>query len=527
MRANLGDPTPLLGHLRVLRRRKWLVLLSLVLVPVAAVVASQQQEDVYEASSEVLLSNQDLAANLVGIPDRTASQAPDRLAETQANLARVPEVVRRVLAEAGVTGLDVEDFLDESEVEPRPNADLLRFQVRHGDERTAVRLATEYARQFTAYRLELDTAALRRAAAELEERLSELGATEDDRSSGLYASLLDKQQQLRTLEALQTSNATVVREADEAEQVQPRPLRNGALGAALGLLLGIALAFLRDALDTRVSAEELRDGLGLPLLGRLPRPPRLRGDRRLAMVEEPGSYFAESVRMLRTNLEFVNLERGARTIMITSALEGEGKSTTAANLAAALAAAGRRVALVDLDLRRPTLEQFFRLDRIPGITDVALGRMALERTLSSVHPAAFRGAAAGSAGNGDGAGGSLEVLPAGVLPPNPGEFMGTQAISDVLQALKQRADVIVVDAPPLLPVTDPLVLSRHVDAIVLVSRLNFVRRPMVEEIHRLLEGSPAETLGFVLIDSQPESGQAYSRYYARPRRRQAAEEPVA
>ena len=181
----------------------------------------------------------------------------------------------------------------------------------------------------------------------------------------LYSSLVDRQQTLQSMQALQPSVASVLRQADGAVLTQPKTVRNGALGLVVGLVLGLGLAFLREALETRVrTTEEVSARLGgLPLLGRLPRPPkRLRRSGKLVMLEDPASAQAEAFRMLRANLDFMTLDRDARTIMITSALEQEGKSTTVANLAVAFARAGKRVALVDLDLRRPVLARFFDLE---------------------------------------------------------------------------------------------------------------------------------------------------------------------
>jgi tyrosine-protein kinase len=500
-------------YLRLIRRGKWLVLQAVVLVPAAAVLLSLQQQHLYEASSEVLLARQNVAAALTDTPDVTLSQDAARLVETQANLARVPAVAVRALMEAKVFDRTAQELLDSSTVSAKANADLLEFTVTDPSPAVAARLASAYAKEFTVYRRQLDTAALRRARGGLSRRLRALEES-GDRTSALYASLAEKEQQLRTVEALQTSNAFVVREARDAKQVQPRPVRNGILGLALGLVLGIGLAFLRDALDTRVrSAEEISEHLALPLLARIPEPPRqLRNKNHLVMLAAPSGVHAEAFRMLRTNLEFANLERRARTIMVTSAVEREGKSTTAANLAVAFARAGKRAVLVDLDLRRPFLARLFGLvpDRF-GITDVALGHVDLADAIWSVGLTNGRAIRAHTNGHGP-VEGVLHFVPAGSTPPDAGEFVGTKVLAEILDRLAERADVVIIDAPPLLHVGDAMTLSARVDALFVVTRLNVVRRPMLAEMRRVLHASPAAQLGFVLTGAGPEDGYGYGGY---------------
>ena len=513
-------------YLRVVRRRRWIILQAVILVPLAAVVFSLRQERMYQASAEVLLSQQNLAAALTGTTDATPTQQADRVAQTQADLARVPEVATRTLNAVGIHRSAL-DFLDHSSVAAKQNADLLTFTVTDHSPELAATLASAYAKQFVAFRQELDTASLQRARSEVAARIGQLekaGATH----GALYASLVDKDQQLATLEALQTSNASVVRTADDAVQVQPRPVRNGILGLALGLVLGLGLAFLWEALDTRVrSAEEISERLGLPLLARLPVPPRqMRKEERLVMLAEPRGEQAEAFRMLRTNLEFVRLGHDVRTIMVTSAVEQEGKSTTVANLAVALARAGQRVALVDLDLRRPFLDHFFDLRYRPGLTQVALGQTKLDDALIpiAIGDGGDRRARTEN-GNGNGTGpasaraatslptGGLRVLVSGPLPPNAGEFVGSEALAHILGELRERFDTILIDAPPMLQVGDPLALSAQVDALFVVSRMNVVRRPMLGEVRRLLDAAPARKLGFVLTGAEGEEGYGYGGGY--------------
>jgi succinoglycan biosynthesis transport protein ExoP len=511
-----GDAPSLADYLRVLSRRRWIVLEALLLVPLAAVLFSLSQERLYESSAEVLLSHENVAASLTGATDPRLFEQADRVAQTQARLARVPAVVEATLEAAGRDDLTVKDFLDRSEVTASTNADILVFSVTDPSRAQARRLATEYAREFTHYRLELDTASIASARREVQQRIAELEES-GERRTALHTSLVEKEQQLATLEALQTANASVVREASETEQVQPRVVRNGMLGLVLGLVIGVALAFLFDAIDTRVrSAEEIAERLGLPLLGRLPEPARkLRNRDQLAMLTNPSGAEAEAFRMLRTNLAFSLIDRDVRTIMVTSAVEQEGKSTSVANLAVALARGGQRVALVDLDLRRPYLGRFFGLDGARGVTQVALGHVDLHEALVPFVADGSGGWDVGSSqaaeatNGGRRVDGMVLVLPAGALPPDPGEFMATQALADVLARLREETDFVLIDSPPLLHVGDALALSARVDAVVVVARANLVRRGVLEELRRVLDGIPAQKLGFVLTGAEEEAGYQY------------------
>ena len=501
MEPQLGEAGPTLAsYLRVLQRRSWVVLLAALITPATALLLSFQQQAKYEASAEVLLSRQDLASALTGTGDLTRFANEERDAATQAALAQVPEVARRTLRSAGASDMTAQDLLDASSVGTKSNADILVFRVTDSTRDRAQQLATAYAEQFVAYRAELDTAALKRARREVRRKLEALNRS-GGRGGKLYDSLQEKEQQLATIETLQTARAYVVRRPDRAEQIAPRPIRNGALGLVLGLLLGGGLAFLAEALDTRVrSTDELRERLGMPLLARLPAPPRkLQKENRLVMLAQPSGIHAEAFRMLRTNLDFASLDRDVKTILVTSAIEQEGKSTTAANLAIALARAGKRVVLADLDLRRPFAHRYFDVPQTPGLTGVVLGAVGLDEALTPIVLSERPGASNQPSG-------SLEVLPTGPVPPDPGELIATRRVGDLLEELRWRADVVLVDSPPLLRVGDTMALSTRVDGILVVSRLSLVRRGMLAELRRALDTAPAVKLGFVVTDAELEEG---------------------
>jgi succinoglycan biosynthesis transport protein ExoP len=526
--AHTGDPSTLRDYLQVVRRRRWIILQAVVLVPLAAVLFSLHQQKLYQASAQVLLSSQNLAAQLTGTQSTGINLQPDRIAQTQAEIARVPDLARKVLARVGGSPLTVEEFLANSSVSTAPNADILTFFVTNHDPRLARRLVNAYASAYTVYRRQLDTASIVRALAGVNQKIKQLDDAGDSHSA-LYASLVEREQTLATMQALQTSNASVVKKADHVVQVQPKPRRNGILGLALGIVLGIGLAFLWEALDTRVhTAQEIGEKLGLPLLARVPMPnKKQRAEHGLVMLDDPASVHAEMFRMLRTNLDFATLGNDANVLMITSAVQEEGKSTTIANLAIAMARAGRRVVLVDLDLRRPFLHKFFKLDG-PGLTNVALGHASLDESLVTIaitddDPSQTRAANKGNGhvkahgGKDDSAAnvvkGMLQVLPSGPIPPDPGEFVGKAALTKILDQLRERADVVLIDAPPVLNVGDAMTLSAKVDGILVVTRMKVVRRSMLNELARQLSTVPTRVLGFIVTGAGQEEGYGYGYGY--------------
>lgn len=528
-----NEPT-LASYLRVLQRRWWLLAIPLVIVPFVAVVFSSRQMPQYESSAQVLLSRQNLASVLTRTDDPSLTVDAQRLIDTQAAIAQVPTVARRVLAAAKVTDRTAAEYLDQVSVSPRASTDILEITVTDDDPAVAQQLATEHARQYVAYRTNLDTAALKKANREVAARLKELEAS-GQQGTRLYQSLQDNEQLLATLDTLQTARATVVGEAAMGTQVSPRPLRNGVLGLFLGAVLGIGLAFLFEALDTRLRrADDISEALGAPLLARLPEPPRrLQKETQLVMLAQPTSAQAEAFRVLRTNLEFAALEDGVRTVLVTSAVEEEGKSTTIGNLAVALARAGRNVALVDLDLRRPYLDRFFDLGPRAGITNIARGDATLDSALVPVDITTGRTARAepnatsrphGSNGNPTGAidGGALAVLAAGPPPANPGEFVGSPQVREIIHELQRQAEIVLVDAPPLLRIGDAMTLSSLADGVVLVVELNRIRPGMLSELRRTVDRLPAPLIGFVVTGVDTDGGYAgyggyaYRYYTVRP-----------
>lgn len=234
--------------------------------------------------------------------------------------------------------------------------------------------------------------------------------------------------------------------------VSPQPIRNMGLAVAFGLVIGVGLAALRETLDATIrSPEALTQAAAAPMLSAIPFDGKTEKEP-LITDGSAQSTRAEAMRQLRTNLQFVNVDRPLRSVVVSSAVPGEGKSTTACNLAIVCAEAGNRVMLIDADLRRPKMADYMGIEGAVGLTNVLAGRAQLHDVVQQW----------GQSG--------LWLLPSGYVPPNPSELLGSGNMADLLTALGASFDLIIIDTPPLLPVTDAAVMATLADGCLLVAR---------------------------------------------------------
>jgi capsular exopolysaccharide synthesis family protein len=287
--------------------------------------------------------------------------------------------------------------------------------------------------------------------------------------------------------------------------VSPRPTRNLAVAGLVGLLLGVALAILREMLDVTIkTVETLRSLTGAPVLAVVPYDANAK-QAPLVMSGNPHSARAEAVRHLRTNLQFVDVDHPVKAIVITSSVPDEGKSTTAVNLALAFAEMGRRVVLIEADLRRPRVAEYLGLEGAIGLSNVLAGQITVEEVLQTW-------------GHGD-----LHILPSGFVPPNPSELLGSRNMAALLVHLRTEFDVILIDTPPLLPVTDAAVVATHADGAVLVTRSGKTAQARVRTAVASLRAVDSRVLGCVL-NMQPSKGDVdyyYGTYYRDEAKRSA------
>lgn len=281
----------------------------------------------------------------------------------------------------------------------------------------------------------------------------------------------------------------------QLEPVSPRPVRNIGLAALLGLLLGLGLAVLREILDTTVKSQELlRELSGAPTLVTVAFDASAK--KAPVVIEGSGhSARSEAFRQLRTNLQFVNVDRPLKALVLVSAVPGEGKSTTAANLAFTLAQAGSRILLVEADLRRPKVAEYLGVEGAVGLTNVLVGQVELADVIQPW----------GRSG--------LFILPSGSTPPNPSELLASQTMTSLLETMREQFDLVVIDAPALLPVTDGALLAARADGALLVVRHGHTTRAQVTSAMAILDAVDAPLLGSVFNMAPRKGGDAYTYHY--------------
>jgi capsular exopolysaccharide synthesis family protein len=276
----------------------------------------------------------------------------------------------------------------------------------------------------------------------------------------------------------------------------PNPKRDVLTGLLVGVLLGVAGAFLLDFLDDSIKSRTDLEAATkqAPILAIIPYLAdwKNRAEAHLASIEQPSSPTAEAYRTLRTSVQFAGLERPIHRLQVTSPLSQDGKTTTCTNVAVALSRAGLRVVLIDCDLRRPRVHDFFNLSNTVGFTSVLLGECSLEDAVQSV-PGLD----------------TLKVLASGPTPPNPSELLAGRRAADLITALKDACDIVVIDTPPVLPVSDALVVSDLMDAVVLVAAAGSTTKKEAHRAFELLSQVDAPVIGTVLNSGPGQSGYGY------------------
>ena len=513
--------------LAVLRRHVLVILILTLALGIGGYAYASSQTPMYEASAMLLYEPQlDITNPLSGSGSGNSLDQELQL-QSAVTIVGGPEIAKRV--RAGLPGstatapYSVTATANSSDAASGATANALTISVTSPDPQAAAAMANRYAKEFVAYRVEKDRARIATAQQVIKQKLTEF-QTEAQRASSDFYILSERLQNLDILSATATGNFEVAIPATvPGSPYAPQPMRSAVMAGALGFLLGVAYAMLREKLDTRLrSYREVGDMMDLPVVGRIPViPPASIQKGPLVVVTEAEGRAAESLRALRGNIEFVSLGSENRILMVVSAQKGEGKSLVIANLATSLTLSGKKVVLIDADMRRPRVHSLFSVRNTKGVSSVVAGIATLEDSLQSVTPLNTTKVRIG--GNGDGPKPTddnygdqarLWLLTSGPIPPNPGEMVASQRFKDIVAALSAMSfDYILVDSPAFMSVGDATALATSVDGILLLVNMNKTRRPILEEAKDFLALLPAPRLGVITV-ADKSAGEERYHYYA-------------
>ncbi|HEY0516477.1 MAG TPA: hypothetical protein VGD00_05110, partial [Solirubrobacteraceae bacterium] len=408
--------------LNVLRRRWPVVLAVVVAVLAVALVHKGKSPKSYASTASVAFQSGTLSDAALQVT--TGSSEPQREANTEVLLAHSRAVAEGVRSQLHLKESGSE-LLGEVEVEAAPNANVLNIEAVTHDPSYSARLANAFADQYIAFRTQSQLSGIEAAQSRLQQQLSRLPATSPERTT-LEQSL----QRLNALRAVAGGGANVISPAGPGKPIGKSFTTTFILALLIGLALAFVVVFLLETLDRRVkSLEEFERSYRLPVLSAIPQS----GFRTRSAVER--KELLEPFRILRSALDFAAVTRDIDTLMLTSAVSAEGKTTVAVDLAHTVALAGRRVVLVELDLRRPTFAEHFGLGPVDGLTTALTSDTPLPSLLVQPMPDLP----------------NFRVLPAGRIPFNPSELLGSPAIAAIVAELAEEGAMVLIDAPPLNP----------------------------------------------------------------------------
>ena len=527
--------TPPMDYLKAIRRRAWIIVLSLVLIVGATVAYSYTRIPLYSATSNLLYQKSGLDQALFGA---VILQSNDPLKDLQtfASLVTVNAVANAVKENLGLN-LDVRKLTDRVTASASSDQNMLSITAVDPDPQLAARIANAFADQFILSRAASDRQTITAAADHVKSQLDSLSPSELDSTYGTM--LKDKYENLQIMASMQNGGLSVARSAvAPLEPSSPRPLRDAALAFVVALVVGVGLALLVEHLDKRIKDRQTLEGLlGAPVLAHVPNVNGRWSFRRRGGHDEKDSLLIgfknhpvllEPFHSLRTSLDFFTAEKSLRVIAITSGLPSEGKTTTAVNLSLSLALSGKRVVLIEADLRQPVFQKHLGVSNKVGLSTVLAGKCELVDALSVIHNEELLPGSGGLWEQHESAAQALRrarvrvrstsaqagsysppeappmddrmyCLPSGPLPPNPAELLESGRMRKVLEELSDMYEYIVVDTPPILSVSDALTVGRQVDGVIVAVRMNATTRNEAEEVGRKLRFAGLRVIGIVAL----------------------------
>lgn len=470
--------------LLILRRRKWVLLAPLVLVPLVALLVSMSQQKEYTATATLLFQG-----------DSENAEEAERQVATSSELVHLPAVAKRAVKNLGKEATAAE-ILEHINVESGAT-DVGKISATTNSPELSARMANAYAHAYIAFRRDTDQLEVQQAIDLVEESLAALPPAElaGERGIGLEGHLND----LKIQQALQTGNATLVQPATPpSSPSSPKTHRNVLLGIIFGAILGIGLAVLLERLDRRArTVEELEQLFELPLLARIPRSRRIRHAGIVDVLQTPES---ESFRTLRTNLRYFDVDQPLRSILVTSPSADDGKSTVARLLAATMAEIGDDVILVEADLRKGSSYLDAAGQPVVGLSNMLVSQFNFDPVIQITvqSPGSVQGRV-------------LNVLPSGPVPPNPTELLESDRMHALISELNHRYHFVVIDTPALGIVSDALALAPAVSGVLVVGGLGKTTRDAARGFTKQLSRIDVRQLGLV-ANFAPLQRNQYSNY---------------
>lgn len=477
--------------LGVVRRRALLIVLCFALAAGAAYGLSKHQPKKYTATASLVFNNSQANQQAAGLQAVSSggSQLPQQ--DTNLKLVQLGDMAAKTAGRLG-QGLTEEKVRADVSVLAQGESNVVNVSAVASSPILAADIANAYTKQFVREQQHANHAYYASALRLVNKQLASLSSKQKLSPSGV--ALAGRAQSLGVLAELRNGNVEIAQAAlIPTSPSSPKVAKNTILGAVLGLLFGLSIAFVLERLDRRIrEPKDLESVYGLPLLGVVPESSAL--SRSGGGIGEAGAALpsgeSEAFHLIRAHMRYFNVDRELRTLMIASAAPGDGKTTIARHLAAAAARVGARVLLVEADLRRPTIARQLGLSAGRGLSDVLIGSVSLAEathTIQLVAPSTDRPD-----------GHSFDVLIAGATPPpNPGELIESRAMVNLLDQAKTRYDLVVIDTPPLTAVSDAFPLLKKVDGVIIVGRVGRNRRDVAERLHETLTGAGAPLLGVI------------------------------
>lgn len=507
--TNERTETTLGDYLRILRQHRLLIVAVMLVCAAAALGISVLQKPSYDAQASISVRDPNADVTLLGGAGASI-ETPAQLAAAHAAQVTRPDVVSRVKADLN-SPLTVGALRKSVNVNVDPSSELVDVDAQSGNAANAAAIANTFVRVDVALTTEDERHAFGVEARQLAAKIRSLGAAGTNATTAaIYTDQLSRLQSLSAVaQPVQVSSTAGVPTSPSS----PRPVRNSVAAALFGLMLGIALAYGRQALDHRLrDAEEIEAHFDMPLLGNVRK--RALGSAGLtsARREPLEGADVEAFRILRQNLEYLAVGQSLRSIVVTSAMPKEGKSTVAACLAFASAAAGKRTLLLECDLHRPVLSDRLGLDEL-GLTDYLLGNAEPEEILQQV-PVSLTPTLSGTNGSGLEMARQLTCVMAGNPVPRPADVLASSRFRSMLTEVSEVYDTVILDSSPLLSVVDTLELIPHVSAVLMCGRCNQTTRDQAKAAMAALGRLPSKPTGLVVTGVSATGGGNYGYYYA-------------